>query len=294
MRWDDERYVRIYTRDTAEWLALSWEARGLLMELLRKADRAGFVQTGKLEAKGLAALARMPLDVVERALPELLEDGCLTRVEKGYLFGNFVAAQETRSNDAQRKRDQRERDRDVLAADGFRAGSATSGMMATHERKLASESPAVTADVTSGHQQSPADTAGHSVPCRTVPSRTVPRESAHAPDPGAFGLEVSAVAEGIRSVTGRPFAVPRGQVAQRWLEALDEHRPPGADRCSFARERGVSWAKSDPVSLAPFKFIDWLNDPRPAKARGKPSLVQQPPGPGDYDWKTKVPNAASF
>ena len=34
MRWEDERYVRVYTRDTPEWCLLSWEARALFLLLL--------------------------------------------------------------------------------------------------------------------------------------------------------------------------------------------------------------------------------------------------------------------
>ena len=235
MRWDDERYVRIYTRDTAEWMALSWEARALLVELLRKADRAGFVQTGKLETKGVAGLVRMPLDVVERALDELLEDGCISRVEKGYLFPNFVQAQETRSSPAQRKRDQRERDRDGLAADGVRAGPATSGMMATHERKLAAESPAVTTEVTSSHTESPTVTSGHSVLCRAVPSRAVPRE--RAPEPPVAGPRpFEGITESVKAacvMAGAPLPT------QAHVIAYENHREENA---KAKTEQGfVSW-----------------------------------------------------
>ena len=30
MRWEDERYVRVYTRDTPGWLSLSFDAQALL------------------------------------------------------------------------------------------------------------------------------------------------------------------------------------------------------------------------------------------------------------------------
>ena len=35
MRWEDERYVRIYTRDTPSWMLLSWDAQALFLQLLR-------------------------------------------------------------------------------------------------------------------------------------------------------------------------------------------------------------------------------------------------------------------
>lgn len=125
MRWEDERYVRVYTRDTAEWLALGWKAQALLVLLLRKADRAGIIQTGKAGVRGVAALAGMPLEVVQEALPVLLDDGCLRAMDGGgYVFPNFLAAQEARSSDAQRKREQRARDRDKAVAGGS-SGSVT-------------------------------------------------------------------------------------------------------------------------------------------------------------------------
>lgn len=118
MRWADERYVRVYTRDTGEWLALGWEAQALFLFALRKADRAGIVRTGKAGVRGLAGMTGMPLDVVSRVLPLLVEDGCLRETDGGYIIPNFIEAQEVPISDAQRKRDQRERDRDKALASG--------------------------------------------------------------------------------------------------------------------------------------------------------------------------------
>ena len=55
MRWDDERYVRLYTRDTTDWLALSWQAQGLFVLILRKVNRAGVIDLGRAGKRGLAA-----------------------------------------------------------------------------------------------------------------------------------------------------------------------------------------------------------------------------------------------
>lgn len=126
MRWEDERWIKIYTRDTAEWLALGWEAQALFLLLLRKSDRAGLIHSGRARVRGLAALVAMPLEIVERALPILLEDGCVRETDRGHLIPNFLAAQEASTSPSQRKRDQRERDRDQALADGF--NPATSGM----------------------------------------------------------------------------------------------------------------------------------------------------------------------
>lgn len=127
MRWPDERWVKVYTRDTGEWLALGWEAQALFLFALRKADRAGILKTGKMRSRGLAGMTGMPLEVVERSIPLLLEDGCMRETDGGYVIPNFLAAQEAQTSASQRKRDQRERDRAQAIANGMPA--ATSGMV---------------------------------------------------------------------------------------------------------------------------------------------------------------------
>lgn len=119
MRWADEPWVKVYTTDTGDWLALGWEAQALFLLALRKCDRAGILRTGKNVARGLAGMTGMPLEAVERVLPLLLEDGCVKPAEGGLVIPNFIAAQEARTSDAQRKREQRARDRDKAIASGF-------------------------------------------------------------------------------------------------------------------------------------------------------------------------------
>lgn len=111
MRWEDERYVRVYTRDTPDWVSLGWEAQALFVLLLRKCDRAGTLDLGRSGKRGLAALLAMPLEVVERALDVLLEDGCVERHETQLVVRNFVSAQEAVASAARRAREYRERGR---------------------------------------------------------------------------------------------------------------------------------------------------------------------------------------
>ena len=47
MDWSDERYVRVYTRDTPDWQCLSFLAQGLFCLILRKVDRAGVLPLGR-------------------------------------------------------------------------------------------------------------------------------------------------------------------------------------------------------------------------------------------------------
>jgi len=110
MLWEDERYVRLYTRDTAEWACWCWQAKALFPLLLRKLDRSGVLAT-RLGARGIAALTGLPLEVVEPGIKDLLGDGCITEHQLGYCAPNFLAAQEALSSGAKRQRESRERRR---------------------------------------------------------------------------------------------------------------------------------------------------------------------------------------
>ena len=112
MRWPDERYVKVYTRDTPDWLALGWEARALFWELLRKADRAGLLEVGKSGNRGIAALTGIPVDVVERTLSALIEDGCVEQRGPQLLIRNYIEAQNANQSDRARQQKAREAARD--------------------------------------------------------------------------------------------------------------------------------------------------------------------------------------
>ena len=116
MDWANERYVRLFTRDTPEWLCWSWQARALWPLLIRKVDRSG-VLANKLGPRGVAALVGLPIEVVEVGMPDLLADGCLAAHQLGYVVPNYIEAQETPTSDKQRKRDSRERRRVVTIRD---------------------------------------------------------------------------------------------------------------------------------------------------------------------------------
>jgi hypothetical protein len=115
MRWEDERYVRLYTRDTGEWILLGWEAQAVLTLAMRKCDRAGILRTGANHARGLAAMTGIPVDVVTRALPFLLEGDGPPMLANGpqLVIRNFIEAQEARASDAMRAKKYRERARDI-------------------------------------------------------------------------------------------------------------------------------------------------------------------------------------
>lgn len=124
MRWEDERYVRLYTKDTATWKLLCWQAKCLLPLLLRKVDRAGIADIGDDLVEGVAALVDMPPELVVAGLHgDGVRHGLLTRevfVARGPLLvmPNYIEAQEAKQSDAARQRAHRERARDLARAGG--------------------------------------------------------------------------------------------------------------------------------------------------------------------------------
>lgn len=132
MDWSNERYVRLYTRDTDTWISLSWQARALLALMLRKVDRAGVLETVR-GARGVAGLTTLPLEVVEVGLADLLEAGTVREIGVGYFMPKFLEAQEAPMSDAQRARDSRERRRDkATAAQITRDVESQNGASASH------------------------------------------------------------------------------------------------------------------------------------------------------------------
>lgn len=115
MDWANEKYVRLFVRDTVTWKMLPWKSKLLLPAILRKLDRSGVID---LDGHGLAAVAavtEVPIEFVEEAMPALLaphgpkRTGVFNMDEHRLTMPNYIPAQETRQSDAQRKRDSREK-----------------------------------------------------------------------------------------------------------------------------------------------------------------------------------------
>lgn len=170
VRWEDERYVRLYTRDTATWKLLPWQGRALLPLLLRKCDRAGIVEAGDDLLEGVAALVDLPLDVVEVGLPALLRRGVVVARGEVMVFPNFLSAQEAKASDKVRAKEYRERSRRHALSDGVVIAGQLCDENVTH-RDEASQ------NVTDRHAESRGVTPRHApshgvTPSCADPSRT--------------------------------------------------------------------------------------------------------------------------
>lgn len=109
MRWEDERYVRVYTRDTLNWRLLGFNGRAILMLLLRQVDRAGVLEIGEVApAEALALMLDAPLDVAEAGWRSLLATKSAVLDGTRIVIPNFLEAQEARSSDAERQRKSRD------------------------------------------------------------------------------------------------------------------------------------------------------------------------------------------
>lgn len=108
--WTTEPYARLFKKDTDDDLVLSWEARAIWHEFLKRCDQVGVIET-KRGARGLAAHVRIPVEVVERALPELLEDGRVVAREGRFVAPNYLDANFSARADKARAADSRLRRR---------------------------------------------------------------------------------------------------------------------------------------------------------------------------------------
>ena len=125
MRYEDEAWIRLYVRDTMTWLSWSWEAQGLFCCLIRKLDRAGLMPLDGYQADLVVSIqTRWPLDVVKKALPQLMrpdQDGVATIavVNDCLIATRFVEAQNATNSGAKRSKEFRARKRELARAEKY-------------------------------------------------------------------------------------------------------------------------------------------------------------------------------
>ncbi len=115
MDWSNEDYVRLYTRETADDLELSWEALALWRALLIRFDRAGLIPV-RNGWDSVAKLVRMPRETVQQTGPELVRDGRVRLIDGAVYSPNFTEAQTTSKSDKSRQKESRERRRTSAGA----------------------------------------------------------------------------------------------------------------------------------------------------------------------------------
>lgn len=112
MDWSEERYVRVYTRDTADLLAFGWEGRLVWYELLRKADRCGVIEHGG-DLDILPELLRVPPEIFRVGLERIVKRRSAQVTDRAIVIPNHVPANEAKQSDAHRQRESRARRRQM-------------------------------------------------------------------------------------------------------------------------------------------------------------------------------------
>ncbi len=169
MDWANESYVRLYTRETADDLELSWEALALWRALLPRFDQSGLfaVRNGWTS---VSKATRIPLHVVEAAAAELVSDGRVRLIKEGVFAPNFVEAQTASKSDRARQRESRDRRRaraeSAPSVPSNHVSSATHTAESGQVIEIAHSNHGVSHAVTS---QSHAVTPSHSLLCSADP-----------------------------------------------------------------------------------------------------------------------------
>jgi hypothetical protein len=110
--WSNERYVRIYTRDTKTWKLLGWEGQAVLCLLARRFDRSGIlddVRSG--EDVALMIGGGFPEEIASIGLYRILKHDVMVLTAGGLLWPKFMDAQESSKSNTQRQREFRDKRR---------------------------------------------------------------------------------------------------------------------------------------------------------------------------------------
>jgi hypothetical protein len=142
MNFDDERFVKIYPRNTTNWKLLGWEGRCVLMMLFREVDRAGCLDIeGGMD--GLALLLDLPPDVTERGFAACVKRGTVVQNGNLAIIPNFTRAQDARQTDRVRQAESRARRREVAMSQNV-----------TKVARTVTERDEMSHDVTDSHTES--------------------------------------------------------------------------------------------------------------------------------------------
>lgn len=217
MNWEDERYARLYVRDTVTWKMWDWRARFVLMSMLRKADRSGVIDVGGEGCDGLAAVLEMPVDIVRDGVPQLEARGTLRCTATAFVLVNFMHAQECRQSDVVRQQLSRERRRTDAMTDvdtRNHSGDKTNGIRPSGD-EVSPDPPSPVRNVTDRHSFL-------AVPSLAVPS--VPERRRRAPRVKAAGAApprlLSSMDKGWCPRTGE---APAGLDFNRELQRFRDH-----------------------------------------------------------------------
>jgi hypothetical protein len=187
MDWSNERYVRLYTRDTITWKRLRWEGQLVMMSVLRKLDRSGVLDLGGLKShEALELSLDLPTDILKTGLDRCLETGVLVVDGGRILMPNYFEAQESRAGNAERQRRYRSR-RALQRALPSEYDTSTERNEISTERNAGcnalQKSNAVNTKVTPSHAVPSHAVPSHAVPCLAGSGSDARASDEKSPDP---------------------------------------------------------------------------------------------------------------
>lgn len=285
MRWEIERYVKLYRRDTPEWALIPWQARGLFAEILRKCDLDGCIECGRLEpSRAVAVLIGAPatdLPELARLLPLLLEDGCVQDVPAAGSRGrhlripNYREAQGVNETSAERMRRHRAKRKEL-----------------ENPPQTASRDKSDARDASDGRRDGVTNVTARAEPSRADTSRAEPSKqhrhraedrgsaaAAPAPDEGeasdVLGRFRRALADELAIASANPLRVAKPERA----EAIRRHV--GRLGLEHAVELAAEHARQ--VGTVP-KYVDWFLDFLAEQDTPVDRAPGENPKPGDPDF----------
>lgn len=244
MNYEDEDYVRLYTRDTPTWLSLGWEGQALLALTMRKVGR----RNGVLDFEGfepleaLQSVTGLPPEVVAIGFERLSKRGVMAVDGQRIVLPKFVKAQWARQGSAARKR----ASRDAQAADTV----ITELIVAQNH-----------STVTRGHTESQLSQEVTPSHTRSLSNPTNPIQDQNPPSPPAGGK--------------RARRKPQREIPEDW-RPVDRHRQKaselGADLDLEAQKfRNHALANDRRCSDWDRAFDNWLLNSRPASGARPPA-----------------------
>lgn len=108
MNYEDEPYVRLYTRKTLTWKRLGWEGRAVRNAMLDgEFDAAGIFDIRGDAAECIAAVTDLPLEIVRVGLQRLIETETWVITPASIVWPSYEEAQNCRRSDRIRQRESR-------------------------------------------------------------------------------------------------------------------------------------------------------------------------------------------
>jgi hypothetical protein len=146
MKYDDEPWMKTFTRDTPSWVAMSWQARGLALEIARKLPKhTGEISVGRRGLEAIAILLHAKWSEIEPYVLELITEGRLEYdpVRQVIRDPQHVERQNSATSQAERQRRHRESQSRMQVAEARDSSS---------REVVARDSSSL--DVTAGHELS--------------------------------------------------------------------------------------------------------------------------------------------